>query len=237
MVRRSPADHAGPGPAGPRRERVLDGRRRRVRHGCQSRGTWPGITTASASTSSAEAIELARRRFPGRRFLCGQGPADLAEAMRNARLVLLMDVLEHVPDDFAFLSGLLAASAPGTDFLVTVPANPSFWSAHDESNGHYRRYDMNRFQRLWAGLPVTTRLLSHYNARLYHDRRSGAELEPVARPRHRQGGDRREPADPAPQRGAARDLRRRIPGACRPSPARRSPGLSGRAEPGRPAPP
>ena len=117
--------------------------------------------------SSAEAIELARRRFPWGRFVCGRGPADLVGATRNARLVLLMDVLEHVPDDFAFLSGLLAAAAPGTDFLVTVPANPSFWSAHDESNGHYRRYDLTRFQRLWAGLPVTTRLLSHYNARLY----------------------------------------------------------------------
>jgi SAM-dependent methyltransferase len=117
--------------------------------------------------SSAEAIELARRRFPGRRFLCGRGLAELAGAVRNARLVLLMDVLEHVPDDFAFLSGLLAASTPGTNFLVTVPANPSCWSAHDENNGHYRRYDLTRFQRLWAGLPVTTRLLSHFNARLY----------------------------------------------------------------------
>ena len=92
--------------------------------------------------SSAEAIELARRRFPGRRFLCGQGPADLAIVMRNARLALVMYVLEHVPNDCGFLSGLLAASAPRTDFLVTVPANPSFWSAHDESNGHYRRYDI-----------------------------------------------------------------------------------------------
>jgi hypothetical protein len=87
--------------------------------------------------------------------------------MGKARLVLLMDVLEHVPDDFAFLSELMAASAPGTAFLVTVPANPSFWSTHDESNGHYRRYDLGRFQRLGAGLPVTTLLLSHCNALLY----------------------------------------------------------------------
>src|SRR5262249_15981357 len=43
----------------------------------------------------------------------------------------------------------------------------SFWSAHDESNGHYRRYDEDRLRRTWAGLPVTTLLLSYYNARLY----------------------------------------------------------------------
>jgi trans-aconitate methyltransferase len=116
---------------------------------------------------SREAVELARRRFPGRRFICGHAPADLGEVMEEARLILLMDVLEHVPDDFAFLSGLLAASAPGALFLVTVPANPSFWSAHDESNGHYRRYDVDRLRRTWAGLPVATLLLSHYNARLY----------------------------------------------------------------------
>ena len=82
-------------------------------------------------------------------------------------MFLLMDVLEHVPDDFAFLSELLAASSPGAHFLITVPANPSFWSAHDESNGHYRRYEPDRLGRLWSGLPVTTRLLTYFNARLY----------------------------------------------------------------------
>ncbi|HMB03698.1 MAG TPA: class I SAM-dependent methyltransferase [Isosphaeraceae bacterium] len=116
---------------------------------------------------SHEAIGLARCRFPGLRFLCGHAPAHLGGVMDEARLILLMDVLEHVRDDYAFLSELLAASAPGTYFLVTVPANPSFWSAHDESNGHYRRYDVDRLQRVWAGLPVTTLLLSHYNSRLY----------------------------------------------------------------------
>jgi trans-aconitate methyltransferase len=116
---------------------------------------------------SSEAIELARRRFPGRRFVRGDAAADPGAIVREARLVLLMDVLEHVPDDFAMLSGLLAATTPGTLFLVTVPANPSLCSTHDESNGHYRRYVVDRFKQLWEGLPVATLLLSHYNARLY----------------------------------------------------------------------
>jgi SAM-dependent methyltransferase len=116
---------------------------------------------------SREAIELARCRFPRARFVCGEVPAGLGAVMAEARLVLLMDVLEHVPDDFAWFSGLLAAAAPGTAFLITVPANPTCWSEHDESNGHHRRYDAARLQRLWAGLPVTTHLLSYFNARLY----------------------------------------------------------------------
>jgi SAM-dependent methyltransferase len=117
--------------------------------------------------TSPEAIELARSRFPGTRFMCGRAPGDLGRAMEQARLVLLMDVLEHVPDDFAFLGELLAASTPGTQFLITVPANPSFWSEHDESNGHYRRYEPDRLRRVWAHLPVRTLLLSYFNARLY----------------------------------------------------------------------
>lgn len=116
---------------------------------------------------SSKAIELAGSRFPGLRFLCGEAPDDLGGVMAEARLLLLMDVIEHVPDDFSFVSRLLAASAPGTHLLVTVPANPLFWSEHDESNGHYRRYEVERLCRVWAGLPVTTLLLSHYNTRLY----------------------------------------------------------------------
>jgi SAM-dependent methyltransferase len=116
---------------------------------------------------SPEAIALARRRFPGVRFVCGEAPEDLGDVMERSDLVVLMDVLEHVRDDFAFFSRLLAATSPGAHFLVTVPANPALWSVHDESNGHYRRYDPGRFRRLWAGLPVAARLLSPYNARLY----------------------------------------------------------------------
>jgi len=117
--------------------------------------------------NSADAIRLARARFPAVHFVEGYAPADLGSEMHAARLVLLTDVLEHVPDDFALLSDLLAASSQGTYFLVTVPANPALWSKHDESFGHYRRYDLARFRQIWQGLPVTPLLVSHHNARLY----------------------------------------------------------------------
>jgi SAM-dependent methyltransferase len=117
--------------------------------------------------TSASAIAHARARFPHVEFVCGRAPGDLGDRAATADMFLLMDVLEHVPDDFLMLSTLLAAARPGAHFLVTVPADLSLWSQHDESFGHYRRYDLDRFQRIWRGLPVTTRLASYYNSRLF----------------------------------------------------------------------
>lgn len=114
-----------------------------------------------------EAIELARQRFPGTRFVCGRAPEDLGEEFRRARLVLMTDVLEHIEDDFMMFTSLLAAASPGTYFLLTVPANPALWSPHDESHGHWRRYDRRRLERLWEGVPVRPLLVSYFNARLY----------------------------------------------------------------------
>ena len=116
--------------------------------------------------TSAEAIDRARARFPQLRFLVGRAPEDLGEIAGRARLFLLMDVLEHVPDDFAMLSELLSAMTPGGYLLLTVPADDSLWSEHDESFGHFRRYDLKRLARLWKGLAVTPLLLSYFNARL-----------------------------------------------------------------------
>jgi len=117
--------------------------------------------------TSDEAIRLARRRFPAVQFLVGHAPGDLGPIASEARLVLLMDVLEHVEDDFAMLSELLGALGPGCHLLVTVPADPTLWSEHDESFGHYRRYEQERLARLWADLPVTPLLVSYFNTRMY----------------------------------------------------------------------
>lgn len=116
--------------------------------------------------TSTDAIEYALRRFPAVEFRQGFAPRDLGAAAGQADLFLLTDVLEHVSDDFELLSKLLAAAKPGTHFLVTVPADLSLWSEHDESFGHYRRYDESRLRQIWQGLPVTPLLVSYYNSRL-----------------------------------------------------------------------
>jgi hypothetical protein len=101
------------------------------------------------------------------KFIQGLAPDDLGETAAEAKLFLLMDVLEHVDDDFALLSQVFAAASPGTYFLITVPADMALWSPHDVSFGHYRRYDQPRFERIWRDLPAKPLLVSYYNSRLY----------------------------------------------------------------------
>jgi SAM-dependent methyltransferase len=116
---------------------------------------------------SAEAIRLARARFPKVPFICGAVPHDWVDVKGQVGLFLLMDVLEHVDDDFLALSQLLSMAKPGSYLLLTVPADMGLWSEHDVSFGHYRRYDLDRLRRVWSGLPVQTCLVSYYNSRLY----------------------------------------------------------------------
>jgi SAM-dependent methyltransferase len=113
------------------------------------------------------AVQHARVKFPGAHFWCGK-LADLPpKADAGAELYLLTDVLEHVSDDFLLLSTVLSRCPEGGHVLITVPAHEHLWSGHDEALGHYRRYDAERLKATWEGLPVSVRLLSYFNARLY----------------------------------------------------------------------
>jgi SAM-dependent methyltransferase len=117
--------------------------------------------------ASPRAIDLARARFPGVAYRHVQEVGETAELATDVDCVLLMDVLEHVEDDFHLLSSLLAPLRTGAHALLTVPAGPELWSRHDVSFGHFRRYVPERLRAVWAGLPVTVRLDSYFNARLY----------------------------------------------------------------------
>jgi SAM-dependent methyltransferase len=136
--------------------------------------------------TSADAIAFARGRFPAIRFVQGFAPADVRQDLARGSVAMFCDVLEHVRDDVALLSGVLAALPAGAHVLITVPADASLWSEHDVSFGHYRRYDVARLAAAWADLPVTVRLLSHFNARLYPVVRG---VRTVSRLRGRASGD------------------------------------------------
>jgi 2-polyprenyl-3-methyl-5-hydroxy-6-metoxy-1,4-benzoquinol methylase len=76
----------------------------------------------------------------------------------DADVVLLMDVLEHVDDDTGLLREYATPAAPGTRFLMTVPAFQWMWSGHDVFLEHRRRYTLPMLEAVVreAGLvPVT----------------------------------------------------------------------------------
>ena len=115
---------------------------------------------------SPDAVEFARKRHP--QFDLHAGSADAATArVSHADVVLLNDVIEHVPDDRALLHGVVAAMKPGAVLVVTVPADMRLWSPHDERMGHYRRYDLPLLAHAVAGMPLETLLASPFMARLY----------------------------------------------------------------------
>lgn len=64
-----------------------------------------------------------------------------AAADSRADLLLLLDVIEHVPDDGAFLEHMVGEHlSPGGLALVSVPAWQALFTRHDVLLGHYRRY-------------------------------------------------------------------------------------------------
>lgn len=76
-------------------------------------------------------------------------------------LITLLDVIEHIEDDVAALSHAASLLAPGGVMVITVPALPWLWTAHDDINHHYRRYTARSLERAarGAGLEVRAR---HY---------------------------------------------------------------------------
>jgi hypothetical protein len=64
----------------------------------------------------------------------------------EADLVLMMDVLEHVPDDVGMVADYVAKVRPGTHFIITVPTFMWLWSGHDVFLEHYRRYTLRQIE-------------------------------------------------------------------------------------------
>lgn len=78
----------------------------------------------------------------------------LADATRlpvtdeTMHLALLLDVLEHLPQERPVLREVYRVLAPTGLLLVSVPAFKALWSWHDEQAGHYRRYRLGEIERI-----------------------------------------------------------------------------------------
>lgn len=86
---------------------------------------------------------------------------------RRYSLVVMLDVLEHLPDPAPPLRHALSLLEPGGVFVATVPSFMAFWTRHDDLNHHYTRYDKTSFDALAAeaGLHIDqSRYFFHWTA-------------------------------------------------------------------------
>ena len=69
---------------------------------------------------------------------------DLTEPVEQ---ITLLDVLEHIEDDEAFLHSLNRHLCTGGRLLIAVPAFDVLWSSEDDAAGHFRRYSLRELRR------------------------------------------------------------------------------------------
>ncbi len=81
-------------------------------------------------------------------------------------LIVLLDVLEHIPDDLAALAALRPKLAPGGRLLLTVPALPGLWSGHDVAHHHQRRYTARALEAVVAQAGFRTLHRAAFNSLL-----------------------------------------------------------------------
>ena len=67
---------------------------------------------------------------------------------RRYDLVLMLDVLEHLPDPAAALQHARTLLKPHGALLITVPAFNVLWTSHDDLNHHFTRYTKRSFHQL-----------------------------------------------------------------------------------------
>lgn len=82
-------------------------------------------------------------------------------------LIAAFDVLEHTPDDRAFLNTLNEALSAHGKLILTVPAFQFLWSEHDVSHHHYRRYSKGALILLLEKSGFTVRYASYWNMILF----------------------------------------------------------------------
>jgi 2-polyprenyl-3-methyl-5-hydroxy-6-metoxy-1,4-benzoquinol methylase len=114
---------------------------------------------------SAQAVEFCRKRGLTRVV---QGTLDrLPPDYKDFDFATLLDVLEHIDNDRGALREVRSLLKPGGRVLITVPAFPALWGAHDVVTHHKRRYVSATVTEVVTGAGFTVEHISYFNFFLF----------------------------------------------------------------------
>ena len=92
---------------------------------------------------------------------------DNVAIRRHFDLICMLDVLEHINNDFAALQLVRQQLTEGGQLLITVPANKFLWTSADVVNHHYRRYTKKQLIDLIVSSRLTVEYASYFNTLLF----------------------------------------------------------------------
>jgi len=102
----------------------------------------------------AALIEKAKLKYPDIDFLNGFFIADNIESDVKPDLILLIDVLEHIENDYQEINKIWDFLETGSSLVILVPAHQFLFSQFDASVGHYRRYSKKSLIKLFSEYDV-----------------------------------------------------------------------------------
>jgi len=111
----------------------------------------------------ATARAIAEKRL-GRPVMSAPLPELRGVPEQNYDLIGAFDVIEHIEDDQASLASIAARLRPGGKLVMTVPAHPWLWSAHDVVSHHKRRYSKRSLKTLIDGSPLRLDSIGYFNS-------------------------------------------------------------------------
>ena len=103
----------------------------------------------------------------GRDIMAARLPELIGIAERHYDLIAALDVIEHIDDDTGAIAAISAKLKRGGKFVMTVPAHPWMWSAHDTVNHHKRRYSKAALKHLIEDSPLRLDKLGYFNSLLF----------------------------------------------------------------------
>jgi SAM-dependent methyltransferase len=110
---------------------------------------------------SRTALDFCHRRTDSP--LCQGTALRLPFRRETFDLATALDVCEHLDDDRAALAELARVTRPGGWIMLTVPAFPFLWSAHDRALWHRRRYTARVLGERVRAAGFTVHRLSYFN--------------------------------------------------------------------------
>lgn len=113
-----------------------------------------------------QARAIAEQRL-GRTVMRAPLPELAGVPNRHYDLIGAFDVIEHIADDSAAIAAIAAKLKPAGKLVMTVPAHPWMWSAHDVVNHHQRRYSKTALKRLIEHSPLKLERIGYFNSLLF----------------------------------------------------------------------